>query len=208
MITQQQLDGLWDFSDASASEAPLRAAAHAATGAERDEYLTQVARSLGLQGRFDNAQAVLDGLNSDDGAVATRIALERGRLENSSGHPDRAVPHFRQAAASAEQHQLEFLRIDALHMLAITDLDHEAEWTRQALALAGASTEPRTRRWLISLHNNHGWTLYDAGDREAAVAEFELTLELAEAIGTPKQQQSAREALAEARRCQPGASRE
>lgn len=200
MINQQQLDSLWDFGDGAASEARLRAAADAATGAARDEYVTQVGRSLGLQGRFDDAHAMLDAISSDDGAVSARIALERGRLENSSGHPDRAVRHFRQAVELAELHGLTFLQIDALHMLAIADVDDESEWTRQAVTLADASSDERTRRWLISLHNNHGWTLYDAGDRDGAIAEFELTLALAEAIGTPNQQQYAREALAQAQR--------
>lgn len=200
MITQQQLDELWDFGDATSSEARLRAAADAVTGADRDEIRTQVARSLGLQDRFDEARAVLAAMDSDDGAVATRVALERGRVENSAGHSEQAVPYFRTAAELAEQHGLEFLRIDALHMLAIADADHESEWTERAVAVADASTDERTRRWLISLHNNHGWTLFDAGDREAAIAEFELTLRLAEAIGTPNQQQYAREALEEAQR--------
>ncbi|GAB3913905.1 hypothetical protein GCM10011575_19020 [Microlunatus endophyticus] len=200
MITQQQLDELWEFGDATASEARLRAAADAVTGAERDEYLTQVARSLGLQDRFDDARTVLTAISSDDGAVATRVALERGRVENSAGHREQAVPYFRTAAELAEQHGLEFLRIDALHMLAIADPDHDAEWTMDAVALADASTDDRTRRWLISLHNNHAWTLFDAGDRDGAIAEFELTRQLAEAIGTPTQQQYAREALEEAQR--------
>lgn len=199
MISQQQLDELWDFDDAPGSESRLRAAAATAAGAEADEYLTQVARSLGLQDRFDEARAVLDPISSSDPAVATRVALERGRIENSAGRPDRAVPHFLNAAERADQHGLEFLQIDALHMLAITDADHEPELTAQAVALAEASTDDRTRRWLISLHNNHGWTLYEAGDRDGAIAEFELALELAEKIGTASQQQYAREALAEAK---------
>lgn len=199
MVSQQRLDELWDFGDAPASEQRFRAAADAASGAERAEYLSQVARTLGLQDRFDEARAVLEPIRSDDGAAATRVALERGRVENSSGHPSQAVPYFRTAAELAEQHGLQFLRIDALHMLAIADADHEADWTAQAVVLADASTDERTRRWLISLHNNHGWALFDAGDREGAISEFELTLELATSIGTPNQQQYAREALAEAR---------
>lgn len=203
MITQQQLDELWDFGDPAASESRLRAAAASAADDERSEYLTQVGRSLGLQERFDEARAVLDRIRSDSPAVRTRLALERGRIENSSGHPDRAVPHFRSAVDLAEQYGLDFLMIDALHMLAIADADHEADWTARGLSAAATSDDPRTRRWLISLHNNHGWTLYDTGDRPGAVAEFELALELAESIGTPTQQQYAREALAEARGEQP-----
>jgi tetratricopeptide (TPR) repeat protein len=200
MINPQRLDELWDFGDAAASVQRLRSAANEATGDDRTEYLTQVARSLGLQDRFDQARELLDGLVSDAPVVATRIALERGRVENSSGDVQQALPLFRAAADLAEQNGLEFLQIDALHMLAICDVDHEADWTARAVRLADASTDERIRRWLISLHNNHGWALYDAGDRDGAIVEFELTLELAEAIGSPTQQQYAREALEEARR--------
>lgn len=206
MISQQHLDELWDFGDPAASESRLRAAAASAFDDERSEYLTQVGRSLGLQERFDEARAVLDRISSDSPAVRTRLALERGRIENSSGHPDRAVPHFRSAVDLAEQHGLDFLMIDALHMLAIADTDHEADWTARGLSAAAAADDPRTRRWLISLHNNHGWTLYEAGDRSGAIAEFELALELAGSIGTPTQQQYAREALAEARGEQPSST--
>ena len=92
-LAQTRLDELWDFSDAAGSEARLRAAADAETDAStRAELQTQVARALGLQSRFDDADALLDSLTIDDAAVAARAALERGRVRNSSGDLAGAMP--------------------------------------------------------------------------------------------------------------------
>ncbi|HEY9290147.1 MAG TPA: hypothetical protein VIP98_02595 [Microlunatus sp.] len=200
MISQGALDELWDFGDPAGSEDRLRAAAAAASPEEAPEYLTQVARALGLQDRFDQARALLDSLDpaACTAAALVRIDLERGRVENSAGRPEAAIPCFLRAAAAAAAESLDFLRIDAMHMLAIADRDHAADWTAQAIRAAERSTDDRTRRWNVALHNNHGWTLYEAGDVDAAVAEFEQALAWAEQVGTASQRQYAREALAEA----------
>ena len=199
-VDQALLDELWDFSDAAASEARLRSAATRATDAcERDELETQVARALGLQDRFAEGEELLDALTSDAPAVRTRLALERGRLRNSAGDAPAALPLFRAAAEDAASAGLVFLQVDALHMLAIADADSSAEWTREALAVLEGSDDPRTRRWNVALHNNEGWTLFDAGDFAAAVSAFERSRDAAVRWGTPQQVQWADEALAEAR---------
>jgi tetratricopeptide (TPR) repeat protein len=200
VITQQDLDALWNFDDPRGSEQRLRNAAEADRD-NADELLTQVARALGLQESYDAARELLDQIEDDQLPPATRvrIALERGRVENSAGHPEVALPLFDAARALADEHGLEFLHIDALHMLAITDREREAHWTAEAVLAAGAATDDRTRRWLVALHNNHGWTFYDDGDFLGATAEFERALEWAENIGSEAQQRYAREALDEAR---------
>lgn len=199
-LSQAVLDGLWDFGDPAGSEARLRAAVEAESDAEaRAELETQVARALGLQGRFDEADAVLSTLPVTIPAVAVRIALERGRLRNSAGDPAAARPLFELAAEAAAAAHLTFLWVDALHMLAIVDADHSAEWTERALEVLDPTTEPRTLRWLVSLHNNAGWAHLDAGRRGDAIAEFERAMDAAARWGTPQQRQWAEEALAEAR---------
>src|SRR5215475_3833114 len=122
VITQKLLDELWDFSDPAESEQRFATeealASH--TDSERAELVTQRARALGLQQRFEEGHALLDSLgDSADAAVSTRIALERGRLLNSAGRPADSVPEFEAAAGTAESGGLLFLQIDALHMLAI-----------------------------------------------------------------------------------------
>ncbi|MEX2546575.1 MAG: hypothetical protein WD830_02150 [Chloroflexota bacterium] len=58
---QRLIDELWDFADPSASEERFRlaAAAEGKTELEVDILFTQVARALGLQGRYEEALAIL-----------------------------------------------------------------------------------------------------------------------------------------------------
>jgi tetratricopeptide (TPR) repeat protein len=184
MLRQEELDTLWDFSDPAASESRLRSAAE--NSEHRDELLTQVARALGLQGRFDEAHELLDSLPDDH----VRVPLERGRLHNSAGDPAAAIPLFAEAAA----HATGFLEVDALHMLAIADQPNAEEWTRKGLEAVTAADDARTKRWATSLHNNYGWTLYDAGDLEGALRRFELARD---AAITDEQKRFADEAIAE-----------
>jgi hypothetical protein len=199
-IAQKLLDDLWDFSDPVGSEKRLRAAAAAETdAASRGELDTQVARSLGLQERYDEADAVLDGIRSPSEAAAVRIALERGRLRNSGGDSEAALPLFQAAADGAASDDLVFLRVDALHMLAIADRERAGEWTARALAILDGTTDARTQRWRVSLHNNAGWLLFDAERYDEAITEFEASRDAATRWGTPQQVAWADEAIAEAR---------
>ena len=200
VITQKLLDELWDFGDPAGSE--QRFAAEEESGSYRDseqaELVTQRARALGLQRRFEDGHALLEALGDPaDAAVRTRIALETGRLLNSAGRPDEATPRFETAASMAESAGLLFLRIDALHMLAIADKTRSSEWAAQAIDLAQAAPDDRTKRWLISLNNNLGWWHVDAGRLTEALAAFQQAQEWAERVGTHQQQAWAREAIEE-----------
>ena len=212
-ISQDVLDALWDFSDPAASEARLREAVKTETdAATRCELETQVARALGLQDRFTDADAVLDAIDSSDAVVRTRVALERGRVRNSSGDAAAAITLFVEATdaaaagSSADEGDpsrsfahLDFLLVDALHMLAIADSENSAHWTEMALQRLDGVTDARTLRWRVGLHNNRGWALFDAGDVPGAIAEFEKAKDAASRWGTPQQVEWADEALAEAR---------
>ena len=197
MLKQQTLDQLWDFNDPALSEARFRAAASdpAYDADERAELTTQLGRAIGLQGRFEEADALLDAIDGDEPTVAVRVLLERGRVLNSGGHPEMAVPLFEHAAELADHLGEEFLAVDALHMLAIADSAHAQTWTRSALEYASTVHDERTKQWLVALHNNLGWTLHDAGHCTEAMVEFQLAGQWAERIGTPRQQELAREAI-------------
>lgn len=197
MLNQQTLDQLWAFDDPALSEARFRAAASEDRydADERAELSTQLGRAIGLQGRYEEADALLDAIDGDEPTVAVRVLLERGRVLNSSGHPEMAVPLFEQAAELADHLGEEFLAVDALHMLAIADSAHAETWTRSALEYASTVHDERTKRWLVALHNNLGWTLHDAGRCTEAMVEFQLAEQWAERVGTQRQQQLAREAI-------------
>ena len=91
-----------------------------------------------------------------------------------------AVPLFEQAAELADHLGEEFLAVDALHMLAIADSAHAETWTRSALEYASTVHDERTKRWIVALHNNLGWTLHDAGRCTEAMVEFQLAEQWAE----------------------------
>jgi tetratricopeptide (TPR) repeat protein len=183
------LDTLWDLGDPAGSEGRLRAHLDRLDpeGIAAAELRTQVARALGLQGRFDEATAMLAGITGRHPVVLARLDLERGRVLNSSGKPGSAIPFFTRALDHARTADDDYLAVDALHMLAIVDSEHAAGRTREALGIAEASPDPRTRRWRGTLHNNAGWTLHDSGDFEGALREFEQAHGAFEETGTRQQ---------------------
>ena len=200
MLDQKTLDNLWDFDNPELSEQRFREAMadEKYDADERAELATQLGRAIGLQARFEEADALLDAIDGEDEpTIGIRIILERGRILNSSGHPQMAVPLFEQAAELGDHLGEEFLAVDALHMLAIADADHAEIWTRSALEYASTAHDPNTRRWMIALHNNLGWILHRSGRLTEALVEFQLAEQWAERVGTPAQQQYAREAIAE-----------
>jgi tetratricopeptide (TPR) repeat protein len=178
-LDPELLDGLWDFDDPVASEQRFRQLSGDAVAGScvAAELTTQLARSLGLQGRFDDAAALLDEVASAGPAlppvVRVRLALERGRVLNSSGDPAAATEQFREALILAEGIGDDFLAVDAAHMLAIADRDRADEWTELALRAVTRSADPRTQRWAGSLNNNAGWARHDDGDFAAALDHFE-----------------------------------
>lgn len=175
---------LWDFDDPAGSEQRFRQALATAEGSDRLVLLTQVARALGLQERYDEGHAVLDQLAVDDPEVVTRTALERGRLLRSSGDAEAARPHFDAAAASARAAGLEELHVDALHMAAlVAPAEDQQRLHEEALAVARAATDPAARDWDASLLNNLGMVQADAGDWPAALTSFQEALAARQRIG-------------------------
>jgi tetratricopeptide (TPR) repeat protein len=178
-VSAPDFDALWDHGDPAGTEAAFRVLLAEHSGAARAwrlELETQVARALGLQQRFEEALALLDGLQlADAGArVAVRAQLERGRVLRSRGDAPAAVPHFQDAWEGARAAGEDALAVDAAHMLALVapTPDEAHAWNDRALQLAGASADPAARRWRGALFNNVGWTHHDAGCFEAALASF------------------------------------
>ncbi len=188
-LGQAELDELWDHGGAAESERRFRAAEDAETrgDAVRAELATQRARALGLQGRYDDADAVLDAIPSLGPLVATRVALERGRVRLSSGDAAAAVPLFASALTTAREAESAYLAVDALHMLALSDVGKEDHWTRLGLVELHSVDDHRTQRWQIALHDNLGWHHFDAGHGASALEEFAAALVAARDYGTSDQ---------------------
>ena len=188
-LGQAELDELWDHGDAAESERRFRVAEDAETrgDAVRAELESQRARALGLQGRYDDADGVLDAIPSLGPLVSARAALERGRIRLSSGDAAAAVPLFLDALESAREADAPFLAVDAMHMLALSDAGKEDHWTRLALVALRSVDDHRTQRWQIALHNNLGWHHFDLGHAASALEEFAAALVAARDYGTSDQ---------------------
>jgi tetratricopeptide (TPR) repeat protein len=186
------LDELWDYDIPAASETRFRAAIQAAEedgdrpGA--DETRTQLARSLGLQRRFDEAHAELDRVDADhpsEDRVRVRSLLERGRALRSSGDPAASITLFQAAWELARALDEGGLAVDAAHMLALVNAPPgEPAWHRRALELADTSPQPAARRWRGSLWNNIGWARFEAGDLDGA---FQTALGARREQGQPRE---------------------
>lgn len=208
-------DALWDYDAPAATERVFRdileQTAETAPLPYRLELLTQIARTQGLQRRFDDAHATLDGVQAQldagsgepDALIVPRIRylLERGRVFNSSQQRDRARPLFLQAWQLGSAHGADFHAVDAAHMLGIVEPGEAGlAWNRRALEAAERSAEPRARGWRGSLYNNIGWTYHDAEEYVRALEMFESALACWEEDGSPSEIRIGRWAVARALR--------
>ncbi|MBZ0307974.1 MAG: tetratricopeptide repeat protein, partial [Anaerolineae bacterium] len=189
-IEPYDFEQLWDYDHPAETEKQFRSVLAQPPAnsppAYRVELLTQIARTLGLQQRFQEAHALLDTvepmLTDDMKRPRIRYLLERGRVFNSSGMIDRARPLFMEAWGQAQQVSQDFYAVDAAHMLAIVEQGQAAlDWNLKALGLAESSLQERARGWLGSLYNNIGWTYHGMGDYEQALTIFYKALKFREA---------------------------
>jgi len=182
MLSQNipDFDALWDYSHPDQTEAKFRETLlHIPEDAPAFlELLTQIARAQGLQHKFEKSHQTLDQVERRLGDAASRVKvrylLERGRVLNSSGHPDKAHAFFEQALDFAQQIAEDFYAVDALHMLAIISPPGQSlDLNLRSIKLAESSGQERARNWLGSLYNDIGWSYHDIGDYASALEIFE-----------------------------------
>ncbi|MBS1493573.1 MAG: hypothetical protein JST55_08685 [Bacteroidetes bacterium] len=181
METQTEFDKLWDYNKPAETEKKFREVLSQTKKEDNVEYylqlLTQIARTLGLQMKFEEAHAVLDDvekqLKPEMITARIRYNLERGRAFNSFGNKDKAIHYFLDAYHLAMENNADFYTIDAAHMLGIAE-SHDAalNWNEIAIELIEKTTNERAKGWLGSLLNNTGWTYFDKGDYETAMEYF------------------------------------
>ena len=173
-------DALWDYSDPHQTETRFREILLQIpeNNPAYLELLTQIARSQGLQQKYERAHQTLDQVERRLGNYATRAKiryyLERGRVFNSAGNPEEARPFFEQALDMAKDLAEDFYAVDALQMLAIvapsaSDLDLNL----LAIQIAESSDQEKARGWLGSLYNNTGWSYHELGNYTSALDMFQ-----------------------------------
>lgn len=190
---------LVDMSDPRLSEFRLRSALEDTTLTREDvlEITTVLTRMVGLQQKFSDGHKLLDEIQPEvitaSPRVRIRFFLERGRLFNSAGDKQSATQQFAAAISSAEGTGEDFLHVDALHMMGIATTGSESErWNRAALAAIDASGDMRTKGWLGPILNNLGWTYFDAGRYDEALAMFERDIAWREKNGRTEEARIAR----------------
>jgi tetratricopeptide (TPR) repeat protein len=172
------LDALWNFNDPAASEVRFRIELARTRGDDALVLRTQIARTLGLRGRYDEAHRELDAIEPAlaSAGVEPRVRawLERGRTLRSAGQPAEARPYFERAYTAADTAGLERLAADALHMVALVEpaLDDRIAWNRRTIAYAERAKDPRARGWRAAALNNIGSDLREAGRLPESLATF------------------------------------
>jgi tetratricopeptide (TPR) repeat protein len=177
----ENFDKLWDYNKPAETEIKFLGILDKLKPEDDLSYyvqlLTQIARTQGLQQKFDDAHKTLDKaeslLNDTLKLARVRYLLERGRVFNSSGKPDTARPYFDQAFELGKEMKEDFYAVDALHMTAITEKPEKSlEWNLKAIDYAEKSPDTRAKGWLGSLYNNTGWSLFDLAKYSEALEIF------------------------------------
>ncbi len=198
-------DALWDYAQPAATEQQLKELVPMAQQPGNEMYymelLTQIARTQGLQRKFEAAHATLDSvkamLPAEQAAVVptVRYWLERGRAFNSNQQQEKAMPLFVQAYELASAHHKDGYAVDAAHMVAFAAIDTplvKLEWEEKALALAESSNQEAAQKWRGSLYNNIGWSYHDLQQYEQALKAFEQSESWLAANSTPDRVRIAR----------------
>ncbi len=102
-----------------------------------------------------------------------RVLLERGRVLNSSGQPEKAMPLFERAWKAAEEAKASRFAIDAVHMLAIAAAEpgEQIRWNLRGIDMV--ANDPSQKRWLAALYNNLGESYAKAGEYQQALDAFQ-----------------------------------
>jgi tetratricopeptide (TPR) repeat protein len=184
------INALWDHSKPKLSEQRFVAAMTAADADERLILQTQIARSYGLRRDFSKAREMLSAieprLQGASSEVQVRYFLELGRTYASATHSeasrtsenlDAARRNFLHAHELAAKAELDYLAIDALHMMPFVDVepDRQLEWNRKAVAFMEGSGQTDAKKWEGSLRNNIGYALHLKGEYEVALVQFRLS---------------------------------
>ncbi len=188
-------DTMWDYSNPKQTEIKFRELIPVAKESGDMSYygqlLTQIARTQGMQSKFDDAHKTLDAVETmltDELVVAKiRYLLERGRAFNSSNYKKKAKPFFLEAWELALAKSEDYYAVDAAHMMGIVEPpEKQLEWSLKALELTEKTTDKRAKGWLGSLYNNIGWTYHDLKKYDRALELFEKGLKWREEINDEK----------------------
>ena len=192
-LEQRVLD-TWDFADPAATAEHFRRAADEEPTNEASAVLrTQQARATGVAGDFEAASRILEEIESaglDESAThaRARLAIERGRVLNSTGDPAACRGVLRRSPSPGHGRRRWWARPRRPAHERYRRQRSRRTGSSPALERAGAVRGrgvrgPAIRRWRGPVLNNLGWDLHDAGRPEEALAVFERAVEVREEAG-------------------------
>lgn len=173
-LPEDAADALFDSLDPEGSEARLRAALPGAADLDAELCLrTQLARAIGLQGRHDEAMALLDEVEARAGEarreVTARALIAEGAILRRCGQAEAAAVFFEDAWALCAREGLAGLAVDAaLLLFEVLPPDPGLEWLLSGLHLA--EEEPRLAHRLPSLWERAERAFRGRGDLARAEA--------------------------------------
>ncbi|MEA2096545.1 MAG: tetratricopeptide repeat protein [Candidatus Cloacimonadota bacterium] len=179
-------DAMWDYQHPDSTEIVfteilkgLKDSTESSYDAEyHAELLTQIARTQGLQGKFNQAHTTLDSVKNmltDNMKTAfIRYLLERGRVFNTSGEWEISKPILLKAYEFGVENDLDIYTLDAAHMMGIVEPpDKQLGWSLKALKIAEETSDTNCKGWLGPLYNNIGWTFHDLKEYDQALSFFQ-----------------------------------
>ena len=178
-----EFDRLWNFQKPDETEKAFRGLQMRADLQGDLEYRlqlrTQIARTLGLQEKFDDAHALLDKvalqLTPETPIAHCRYLLERGRAVNSGGDKAGSIPYFEEAWERSRKAGADKYAIDAAHMLGIVcSEDDSLAWSEKGMQVARDTEDESQRGWLGVFYNNIGHGYLSRGNAEKALEYFVL----------------------------------
>lgn len=192
------VSSLWNYSEPEASEKRFREALASADGDDRLILQTQIARTYGLRRNFMEARRMLaeiqETVSRASPEAQVRYYLELGRTYASTAHQSEEVTsEHRETARSmytsafdrAKDARLDYLAVDALHMMSTVDTapKDQLAWDLKAVAFMEASAQAEARKWEGSLRNNVGYANFLLGNYDEAIAQYRLSLAAHERSG-------------------------
>ncbi len=143
-----KIGDMWDYSDPQATEKNFleKMKEHSNSAFDVWELQTQVARALGLQGKFIKAVQILDSIQAGleyspvceaKDLVGIRYNLERGRILLLTEKVEDSIRYFRFALKMAMKIKADDLSIDAIKMLLrVTSINERIEFGLKGINIA------------------------------------------------------------------------
>ena len=193
------VSSLWDHGKPELSEQRFRDALKTASDDDALILQSQIARSYGLRKDFVRAREVLASISgrvkNGSPEAQVRYFLELGRTYASAAHPPEAqTPEnkkiarslYTQAFEAAQKAHLDYLAIDALHMMSFVDTEPKSQldWDLKAVAYMEGSSQLEAKKWEGSLRNNVGYAKHLLGQYDEALVQFRLSLAAHERAGS------------------------